>query len=135
MLEKFSSFWWNIFCQKLAENSHSHDFWYQNKHGTILLSTLLTRSCFARWADNRFLHPAHILLSGNPETFAINLWFLIFKVMRIMFASILSLLNKIHSSFHEKQWLIFNHRRLWRLGLKCHFILFYLQYNVQLFKT
>ena len=31
--------------------------------------------------------------------------------MRITFASVLSLSNKIHCSFREKQWLIFNPRR------------------------
>ena len=82
---------------------YSHDFSYQMKHGTILLYAQFTSLCFARWVDKSIVRPSHISLSGNPQTFAINLEFLIFKVMRIMFASFLSILNKVHHSFCEKQ--------------------------------
>ena len=41
------------------------------KDGTILLSAQLTS--FARWVVKPIVHPAHISLSGNPQTFAINL--------------------------------------------------------------
>ena len=54
-------------------NEYSHDFSYQMKHGTILLSAKLTSSCFASWADKSILRPAHNTLSGNPQTFAKNL--------------------------------------------------------------
>ena len=76
---------------KWTQTFYFHDFSYQMKHGTIDLS---------------MYHLVEIL-----KQIAIKLWFLIFKVMRITFASVLSRSNKIHCSFREKQWLIFNPRR------------------------
>ena len=63
----------NFIKNNFPTNSYSHHFSYQMKHGTILLFAHLESSCFTRWAEKSIVRPAHISVSANPQTFAINL--------------------------------------------------------------
>ena len=55
------------------------------------------------WPAGRTIDLSMSHLVEILKKIAINLWFLIFKVMRITFATVSSLENKIHRSFREKQ--------------------------------